>query len=136
LIVVDASMFVAWLLNEPAQRPEDAVWDLVASDTILVPSHWPNEVANALRRAVRMRRLRVKELQPIAAGIGALDISLAEPTAVHEISALATAALEHDVSAYDMAYLQLAREHRVPLATLDRGMRRAAGALNVRLLPA
>jgi predicted nucleic acid-binding protein len=83
-----------------------------------------------------MRRLRVKELQPIAAGIGALDISLAEPTAVHEISAFATAALGHDVSAYDMAYLQLAREHRVPLATLDRGMRRAAGALNVRLLPA
>jgi predicted nucleic acid-binding protein len=136
LIVVDASLFSAWLLNEPSPEPADAVWDVLASETIFVPSHWPNEVANALRRAVRTKRLRRDEISPIAERIGMFDVGLAEPTPVPEIGSLVTEALEHDLSAYDMTYVRLAHAHHIPLATIDQGMRRAATKLGIRLLPA
>jgi predicted nucleic acid-binding protein len=136
LIVVDASLFAAWLLNEPSYGPEEAVWDVLIAETLFVPSHWPNELANALRRAVRTKRIRMDEVDPIAERIALFDISFATPTPVHEIGRLAKEALDHDLSAYDMTYVRLAQEHQFPLATVDRAMRRAATRLNIPLLPA
>jgi predicted nucleic acid-binding protein len=136
LIVVDASLFLVCLLNEPRPGPENAVWEHLVSDTIFVPDHWPNEIANALRRAVRTKRLPINELEPITQRISVFDITFADPTPVREIGALAKEALEYDLSAYDMIYVRLAREHRLPLATIDQSMRRAAAKLRVRLLSA
>jgi predicted nucleic acid-binding protein len=135
LIVVDASLFLVWLLNEPRHGLEDAVFDLLAVDTILAPAHWPNEVANGLRKAVRTKRLAAREIAPIARHIDAFDIGLADPMPVREVGNVAAEALRHDLSAYDMAYIRLARDRRCPLATVDAGMRRAATALGIRILP-
>ncbi len=38
------------------------------------------------------------------------------------------------LSAYDAAYLELAQRHRLPVATLDRGLRAAATALGLTVL--
>jgi predicted nucleic acid-binding protein len=135
LIVVDASLFAAWLLNEPDYGPENAVWDTVAADTILVPDHWPNEIANALRRAVRTKRLRADEVKPIAERVNAFEIGLAEPTPLDQIGNLAMEALEFGISTYDMTYVRLARDRQYPLATIDGAMRSAAQRLRIRLLP-
>jgi len=136
LIVVDASLFVAWLLNEPRRTPDEAVWDILTSETLLVPSHWPNEIANALRKAVRTKRLSVDEIAPIAERLGTFDIGCAEPTSVEAIANLAKDAVHHGLSAYDMIYVRLAREHRLPLATIDQAMRAAAQRLDIAVLPA
>jgi predicted nucleic acid-binding protein len=135
LIVVDASLFAAWLLNEPGYGPEDAVWNIVSADVMLVPGHWPNEVANALRRAVRTKRLRPDEIMPIAARVSMFKIGFAEPTPLDQIGSLATDALEHGISTYDMIYVRLARDRQYPLATIDAAMRNAAQRLRIRLLP-
>jgi predicted nucleic acid-binding protein len=135
LIVVDASLFAAWLLNEPDYGPENVIWDIVAADTILVPDHWPNEIANALRRAVRTKRLRVDEVRPIAERVNAFEIGFAAPTPLDQIGDLAIAALENELSTYDMTYVLLARDHQYSLATIDAAMRRAAQRLRIRLLP-
>jgi predicted nucleic acid-binding protein len=136
LIVVDASLFVAWLLNEPLRTREEAVWDLLSTETVLAPAHWPNEIANALRRAVRTRRLSADEIVSIAEEVGTFDIGFAEPTSIEAIASLAKDALHYDLSAYDMVYVNLAREHRLPLATIDQAMRAAAQRLDIQLLPA
>jgi predicted nucleic acid-binding protein len=136
LIVVDASLFVGWLLNEPGARANELVWDKLSSETLFVPTHWPNEIANALRRAVRTRRLNVDEIVPIAQRVAVFDIELAAPTPVETIGALAADALRHQLSVYDLLYVQLAREHRLPLATIDQPMRAVAGKLGVAVLPA
>ena len=135
MIVVDASLFAAWLLNEPDYGPEDQVWDALIAETLVVPGHWPNEIANALRRAVRTKRIRAEELEPIAERAGVFDISLAQPTSLDEIGSLASEALELELSTYDMSYVRLARLLQLPLATVDQGMRRAAARLDIRLLP-
>jgi predicted nucleic acid-binding protein len=135
LIVVDASLFAAWLLNEPDYGPGDAVWNIVSTDVMLVPGHWPNEVANALRRAVRTKRLRPDEIMPIAARVNMFKIVFTEPTPLDQIGSLATDALEYGISTYDMIYVRLARDRQYPLATIDGAMRGAAQRLRIRLLP-
>jgi predicted nucleic acid-binding protein len=136
LIVVDASLFAAWLLNEPDPGPEHAVWDTLSAETIFVPGHWPNEIADALRRAVRTKRLGVDEISPIAERVSLFEIGFAEPTPLDEIGRLALEALEFGLSAYDMTYVRLARDYQYPLATIDGAMRDAARRLHISLLPA
>jgi predicted nucleic acid-binding protein len=136
LIVVDASLFIAWLLNEPRRRPEEAVWEILLAETALVPAHWPNEIANALRRAVRTKRIAIEEIAPIAEQVSTFDIGFAEPTSIEAVGELAKEALQYGLSAYDMIYVNLAREYRLPLATIDQAMRAAAQRLEVPLLPA
>ena len=136
MIVVDASLIVAWLLNESVQQHEDDVLQLLTTQTALVPAHWPNEVANALRRAVRMKRIAIDEIAPIVDALSTFDIKLADPPGINHIAGLSQQALASDVSVYDLQYLRLAEANHVALATMDAGMRKAAGALNIALLPA
>ena len=136
MIVVDASLFVAWLLSEPRRAADEAILDILSSETILVPCHWPDEIANALRRATRTKRFSVDEIEPLAQRVGTFDIEFAEPTLIDEIAGLAKDALHHGLSAYDMIYVRLAQQRRVTLATIDEAMRTAAQRLDIPLLPA
>jgi predicted nucleic acid-binding protein len=133
LIVVDASIFVAWLLNEPRQLAEHEVWDALVSESALVPVHWPNEVANALRRAVRRNRISLEE--PTLGDLAPFDIKLSTPPSVQDIEALTKDALRLDLSVYDLQYVNLAKTHRLPLATIDTAMRSAARKVDVIVLP-
>jgi predicted nucleic acid-binding protein len=135
LIVVDASIFVAWLLNEPRQLAEQEVWDALVSESALVPVHWPNEVANALRRAVRRNRISLEEIGPTLGDLAPFDIKLSTPPAVQDIEALTKDALRLDLSVYDLQYVNLAKTHRLPLATIDTAMRSAARKVDVIVLP-
>jgi predicted nucleic acid-binding protein len=135
LIVVDASIFVAWLLNEPRQSAEQEVWDALVSESALVPVHWPNEVANALRRAARRNRISVEEIGPTLQDLASFDIRLSTPPSVQDIEALTKDALRLDLSVYDLQYVNLARTHRLPLATIDAAMRSAARNVDVIVLP-
>jgi predicted nucleic acid-binding protein len=135
LIVVDASLFAAWLLGEPDHGPTHAVWDIVSGETMFVPVHWPNEVANALRRAVRTKRLTADQIAPIAEQVSRFSVDFAEATPPEQIGSLALDALDHGLSTYDMIYVRIARDHQYPLATIDRAIREAARRLSVQLLP-
>jgi predicted nucleic acid-binding protein len=132
---VDASFFVALLLDEPADRANDEVWEILAIDSAVVPAHWPNEVANALRRAVRTKRLPRPDIEPTVRRLLAFDIRIAVPPKVEDIMTLVEDALRFDLSVYDLQYVRLAQTHRVALATIDGAMRLAAQQMNVPVLP-
>lgn len=136
MIVVDASLFVAWILNEPDHGPAEQIWDLLASDTLFVPCRWPDEVASSLLKAVKSGRIAASELDAIQERIATFDYGFAEPTTIDSITELTRGANSASLSVYDMTYLVAARDHGVPLATVDQAMRRAAAAMNIRLLPA
>ena len=135
MIVVDASIFVAWLLNEPRQLAEQEVWDALVSESALVPVHWPNEVATALRRAVRRNRISLEDIGPTLGDLAPFDIKLSTPPSVQDIEALTKDALRLDLSVYDLQYVNLAKTHRLPLATIDTAMRSAARKVDVIVLP-
>ncbi len=103
---------------------------------VLVPSHWPLEVANALRPDLRNNRLSVAGLHGLIDRLDVFDIRVQSPAEVDEIGPMAQFAVTHGLTTYDAAYVQLALQHRATLATLGHAMRRAAAALNIPLLPA
>jgi predicted nucleic acid-binding protein len=135
LIVVDASLFVAWLLNERDDDASDAFWQALITQPVVVPAHWPNEVANALRRAVRTKRLPAADVEPTARELFIFDIKLAAPPAAADIAGLTMDALSADLSVYDLQYVRLARTFGIALATGDAAMRLAAERMNVALFP-
>lgn len=136
MIVVDASLTAAWLLDEPSFAPASDLFDLLASESILVPAHWPTEIGNALRKAVRMGQLSNTEVAPLVERLAGFDIVVATPISPNECGMLIQLALEHRLSVYDAAYVQMAAAQRLTLVTVDRAMRAAAARLNVPLLPA
>jgi len=117
--VVDASAVAAVVFNEP---DADAVLDQLGDRRLIAPSLLPYELGNVF--VVKMRRypeLRKKIGQAF---------SLFEMMDVQPVDVLcedaAGLALETDLTAYDAAYLWLARRLNVRLITLDRKLAAAA----------
>jgi predicted nucleic acid-binding protein len=134
LIVVDASLTTAWLLNEPAPATLN-IYDVLSDSRVVVPPHWPIEVSNALRTSLRLGRLGPIEFHDILSKLDLLQIEVEPSFHVDEIVPLAQFAFDHELTAYDAAYVQLALGRRFALAKLDNAMRRAATALGIVLLP-
>lgn len=100
------------------------ILDHVAAHGAVVPSLWQYEVANGLQSALRRGRTTEVAVAQTLTGLGRLRIMEAtdRPLGV-ELVALAS---KFDLSAYDAAYLWLARARDLPLATLDRRLAQAA----------
>lgn len=55
--VVDCSVAMAWCFEDEADSRSDDLLDRLVTDPVVVPLHWPLEVTNVLRSAVRRGRL-------------------------------------------------------------------------------
>lgn len=135
MIVVDASLMVAWLLQEDNVLIVPEAYQSLPEQDIFVPSHWPVEVANALLANVRRRRIAIDRVESILGTLGVFRILVDTPIAIDQMSDLTHFAASQKLTVYDASYVQLAFEENVPLATLDQDMRRAARQLNIPLVP-
>ncbi|MCB1095330.1 MAG: type II toxin-antitoxin system VapC family toxin [Verrucomicrobiae bacterium] len=134
--VVDASVTCSWILDDEACDYADAVMDRLAEDTALAPALWSLEISNVLLLAERRKRAtsaRILELRDQLAVLGIQEEAYSQTRVFASIIPLATA---HGLTAYDAAYLELARRRSIPLATLDKALRRAADAEGVAILNA
>ncbi len=122
MIVVDCSYALAMFMPDE-QRP--AMMRQTTETRMVVPPIWPYEVANAFRTAVRRGRVGADEMLAIVARIEGLEIELSGgfDSAVRQRY---IAALSHDLTAYDAAYVDLARQRRCAIATLDVRLAQAA----------
>ena len=121
LLVVDASAVAALLFLEP--EAEELVEQLRGSD-LVAPQLLAYEIAN-----VAAMRLRRRLVAPAAATkaielFGRLDVRLHSVTAAHAFEA----ATRTGLTAYDGAYLWLAKALGSRLVTLDRRLARVARA--------
>ena len=132
--MVDASVIFAWQFPDEESEIVDHVADMLIDQAAWVPAHWHAEIANGFAIAVRRKRLTRDYRQGALKRISDLPIRTdPESTAAlwNETQLLCD---EYQLSAYDAAYLELARRRRIPLATLDKAMNRAAGALGISLI--
>lgn len=65
--------------------------------------------------------------------LAALPIAVDEETRAHAFGNTLNLARDHNLSAYDAAYLELAMRRALPLATLDEKLKAAAAAVGVPL---
>jgi len=132
-LVVDASFTVALVLPDEARPPASMV-ALLEKGGAVVPALWPIEVGNTLVMAERRRGIPAAALDRIAGKLAALPIAIDERPVMETWLAVIALATSHRLAVYDAAYLELAKRLRLPLATLDRDLRKAAKALDIPLL--
>ena len=123
--VLDASVAVAWLLDDEGEARADAALGQLETEVGLVPQFWHLEVRNALLGAERRRRIRADEVDERLRTLAELPVRTDTEPRIGTAFALART---HGLSMYDAMYLELAERSDAPLATLDRALARAAGA--------
>jgi predicted nucleic acid-binding protein len=132
--VLDASAVLAWYLPDEQDDDANAAYDRLAQDNGLAPAGWPGEVVNGILLAERRRRSTPDATARALVHLQALPIRVA-PAIVDETWAdVLDLARQHNLTAYDAAYLELAIRERAALATLDDDLAAAARRAGVALV--
>ena len=132
-LALDSSAALAWIYGDEATDPIRRVFNAVAEQGAFVPSLWRLEVANSLTAAVR-RGVGDEFRRAALADLGDLDIIVDAQTDSRAWTATLEFADRFLLTVYDAAYVELAYRRALPLATLDRDMRRAGAELGLLLL--
>ena len=125
MFVIDASITLAWCFDDESSETADRVLERLETETALAPAHWPLEVANAIRTAERRGRLGPHDLSRLRGLLGALPVEIAPVELATAVWGVLEVAMDHNLTAYDAAYLDLARVRALPLATVDARLRAA-----------
>jgi predicted nucleic acid-binding protein len=126
----------AWLLGEQPLANATGLHTDLRDIPIIVPSHWPIEIGNALRTRMQAGRLSIADFHGMIERLDLISIRVEPAIDLDEIGPLAQISMTHGLTTYDAAYVQLALQHGAALATLDNAMRAAATKLNIPLIPA
>ena len=134
--VLDASVALAWLIDAAMGPYAMHVRRLLQRGSrAIVPALWQWEVANGFVIAERRGLLTPSDtaeiLQSFEATLGHSIEVKHESIPVRRVIVIAR---ESHLTAYDAAYLALAKEQQLPLATLDRELAKAARQAKVSLL--
>ena len=128
MFVLDASVAACWLLDDEDDADASAALERLGREDALVPQLWHVEIRNCLLVALRRQRLSdadlAERLQALAGLPVRTDTDL-DPQSSFDL------AHKHGLSVYDALYLNLAQRRGIPLATLDKALRRAATAEGV-----
>ena len=132
--VVDNSVALAWCFEDEQTPPVMNLLDRVVETGAFAPSLWPLEALNGLLTAERRKRVDSRDRHRLAGMLRALPVTLDIETADQAWTTTVRLAERHRLSVYDAAYLELAQRRRLPLASLDADLIKAARALGVALL--
>ena len=133
-IVIDASVALAWCFPDEASEYADGVLVALEDRTALVPAIWPVEIANALLVGERRKRIRQPEVGRFVELLKGLSIVEDGRPFADTVTNILPLAREHDLSAYDAAYLDVAVRQGAPLATLDGALQKACRAAGIKIL--
>ncbi len=132
--VLDNSVALAWCFEDEQTSTVLELLDRVVANGAIAPLLWPLEALNGLFAAERRRRLDATRRVRLAAFLRELPIRLDGDTADQAWGETARLAGQFKLTVYDAAYLELAQRRRLPLASLDKDLRRAAAASGVEVL--
>ncbi len=127
-VVVDASIALAWCFSDETSDYADAVLVALEGKTMLVPSVWSLEIANALLVGERRQRLNQPEIKQFTILLESLSLEHDRRVVSEHVSDELPLARNYVLSAYDAAYLELSIRTSIPLATLDTRLQKAAQA--------
>jgi predicted nucleic acid-binding protein len=134
-LVLDASVAVAWCFEDESSPIAERTLDLLAAGAeALAPSIWPLEVANALLVAERHNRITTAKVTALLRRISKLPIVVEQIPPARAFEPILSVARQLQLTEYDAAYLELALQEALPLATLDAKLRRAARSVGVTLV--
>lgn len=133
-LVLDSSVALAWVYGDETTEAVRLVFQQITESGAWVPGLWRLEVANILEVGVRRGRHDSAFRDSTLADLAWLPIQTDPETDRHAWETTVHLADRHRLTLYHAAYLELALRRELPLATLDRELRRAAKAENIPLL--
>jgi uncharacterized protein (TIGR03382 family) len=133
--VVDASVAIAWCFEDEATDVSERALALLQNGAeVVVPALWPLGVANALLVAQRRRRIPSSNVIALLDRLASFPISLDPTDTTRAFGQVLSVAHQRNLTVYDATYLELASRTALPLATLDKELRRAARSMGVTLI--
>ena len=135
VFVPDASVSLPWCFEDERRSFTEALLDrLITGEEVIVPSHWPAEILNALVHAKKRGRVAEDTIQTFLRDLSSFRIFVDTTRTLELWQRVRNLAERHRLTAYDAAYLELAQRAALPLATLDADLQKAARAEGVPLL--
>jgi predicted nucleic acid-binding protein len=133
--VVDASVALTWCFEDEAGELTDVLLQrLTDDDGAYAPSVWPLEVLNILLISQRRGRMSSEDRQEQLSFLHGLPITIDKDSIIQTWTVTNFLAERHNLTLYDASYLELAQRLKLPLATLDKELRKAANAVGIPLL--
>jgi predicted nucleic acid-binding protein len=124
--VLDASVVLTWCFPDENTALAQHIADrFKKGDTALAPSFWPHEVLNALLAGEKRKRISQEMMQSFLDDLAALPVTLEQSPAGVVFDRIQSLGRQQGLTAYDAAYLDLALESGLALATLDEALVRA-----------
>jgi predicted nucleic acid-binding protein len=133
-MVLDSSVALAWVYADETTDAVLRLFDDIRSDGAWVPGLWRWEIANVLHLNVRRGRHGADFRDGALSSLAMLPVKVDAEADRQAWSDTLHLAERHGLTVYDAAYLEIASRRKIPLATLDRQLRAAAGAEKVQLL--
>ena len=132
--VIDNSVVMTWCFKDEKNQYADSVLDSLELSTAFVPSIWPLEVGNVLLVAERKKRISKADSTRFITLLAELPIIIEPELPERMMRDILALAREHQISTYDASYLDLAMREGIPIATLDKGLKKAAKRRQVSIL--
>lgn len=129
--MIDASILAGFALADERQPRAIRAVERLRSERAVGPSVLYFEIRNVLLVGERRRRLTARETEEFLRIVARLPIRIDADCVERRLLSLAR---EHQLTAYDAAYLELASREGIALATLDAELERAARAEGVALV--
>ena len=118
--VLDASVALTWCFPDENADPAQYVADMFQlGNTALAPAFWPHEVLNGLLAGERRKRISRELVRRFLDDLALLPVELKRFSAGAVFDRTHSLSHKYGLTAYDAAYLDLALESGLPLATLD-----------------
>lgn len=137
--VLDNSVAMRWLFADGSEADcRYANWVLETltdpDNQAVAPSIWPLEVANVIARAESKALLQEARSTQFLNILAQLNVAVDPKTTARALASTLDIARRYGLSAYDAAYLDMALNLSLPLATLDSNLRKAANKAGAMIL--
>jgi predicted nucleic acid-binding protein len=130
--VLDCSFTMSWFFSDEADEHSIHVMTQLLAGKAFVPTIWAFEVVNVLLVNEKRKRLKSSEPDWILEKLGQMPIFVDDfKVDKHKLLALAK---NQGLSSYDAAYLDLAVRLRLPLATRDKILKKAAESIGMEII--
>ncbi|CAN5364301.1 type II toxin-antitoxin system VapC family toxin [soil metagenome] len=132
--ILDCSMTMAWCFADESTPEVIQIQERLAAEAALVPAHWILEVTNVLAMAEKRKRLSSEDSIQFVKLLSVLDIQIDEESSRRPLGYLLPFCRTYNLTSYDAVYLDLVLKEKLPLASLDDDLRKAAISLGVQVL--
>jgi predicted nucleic acid-binding protein len=136
VVIVDASTALAWCFPDEANAISDGILFALRGQTLMVPAIWSLEIANTVLVAERRGRLKLHQVNRFLELLAEMDITEQSQSVGDAIRNVLPLAHQHNLTAYDAAYLDLSARQGAPLATFDSRLQKACRSAGIEIFAA